>query len=133
MPFTPPLTSAAFAVFFGLFGVFLTVRVVLNRVKFKIVGTDGGHAPLIRAIRAHGNFTEQTPLALILLTLAELIRAPHLAILLLGTLLVIARILSFWGITHLDTATRAREAGAGMTMFYHVALCLVICYTLCFG
>jgi uncharacterized protein len=50
----------------------LTVLVIVRRVQANVTLMDGGDTPLLRRIRAHGNFTETVPLALILLALLEL-------------------------------------------------------------
>jgi len=71
MSIATPLVAAAYAAFLGLFAVALTVRVILGRVKTGIQAGDGGNAQLAQAIRAHANFAEQVPLALLLIVLAE--------------------------------------------------------------
>ena len=58
-----PFVSAAYAAIFGFFAAFLTVRVILNRVKTGVQSGDGGNAQLAQAIRAHANLAEQVPLA----------------------------------------------------------------------
>ncbi len=50
----------------------LTVLVIVRRVQVRVTLTDGGDKPLLRHIRAHGNFTETVPIALILMALLEL-------------------------------------------------------------
>jgi uncharacterized membrane protein YecN with MAPEG domain len=48
-----PLVSAAYAATFKLFAPFLTVRVIMSRVKSGVTAGDGGNAELAQAIRAH--------------------------------------------------------------------------------
>jgi uncharacterized protein len=50
----------------------LTGLVVARRVQSGIHLMDGGDAVLVRRIRAHANFTETVPLALLLMLLLEL-------------------------------------------------------------
>jgi uncharacterized membrane protein YecN with MAPEG domain len=66
-----PYYTAIFAAVLGFLGVLLTANVIVNRVRAKVDVGDGGVAALAQAIRAHGNFAEQTPLALLLVGLVE--------------------------------------------------------------
>ncbi len=125
-----PVTSAMLAAFFGILGAVLTLRVILSRVRLKIVAGDGGNADMAKVIRAHANFTEQVPLALVLFTLAELCGAPRTALYLLGALLVVARCLSALGLSSAGGLSSGRQAGAGMTLLYMVATSGLILYSL---
>ncbi len=52
--------------------IFLSVRVGQVRTRLKINLGDGGNPEMVKAIRAHGNYTEYAPLALVgLIALAE--------------------------------------------------------------
>jgi len=51
--------------------VVISARVSVLRAKFKVMFGDGGQEPLMRAIRAQGNFTEYVPLALLLIIMVE--------------------------------------------------------------
>ena len=70
MNVTVPSITAFYAALLGLLGAGLTVNVIVNRVRSKVDAGDGGVAKLAQAIRAHANFAEQAPLALIVLALA---------------------------------------------------------------
>lgn len=50
----------------------LTGLVIARRVQARVSLLDGGDKPLVRRIRAHANFTETVPMALILMALLEL-------------------------------------------------------------
>lgn len=128
-----PFVSAAYAAFLGILAVALTVRVILCRVKTGIQAGDGGNAELAQAIRAHANFTEQVPLALLLIALAEATGAPTILILALGSGLVIARLASAWGLSHSLGPTMPRQAGAGATALVVGAASLLIAYRLFAG
>jgi hypothetical protein len=128
---TLPIVTAACAALIGLLAAFLTVRVILNRVRFKCDTGDGGHAALAQAIRAHGNLTEHAPLALLLIGFAEALHAPLAAIYLLGGALVLARLASAWGLSHsLELGSSTRKSGAGLTVLVIVVSSLLILYTL---
>jgi hypothetical protein len=111
-----PFYTAILTAFLGFFAALLTVNVILNRVRSKINRGDGGDAALAQAIRAHGNFAEHTPLALLLIGLAETLgyRAP--TILTLGGVFLVARLLSAWGLNSSLEQTFGRQAGAGLTV-----------------
>lgn len=123
-----PVVTAVYAAMFGLFAAFLTVRVIMNRVKSGVTAGDGGKAELSQAIRAHANFAEHVPLALLLIAFAEAAGAPVLAIHGLGGLLLIARLANAWGLSHSLGPTTGRQAGAGMTVFVTLIASLLILY-----
>ena len=66
-----PITSVIAAIF-GILLVPLSMRVGLLRSKEKIWFLDGGNEELTRRMRAHGNFIEYVPIALLLIALVEL-------------------------------------------------------------
>src|SRR4029077_15546712 len=70
---TAPLVTALYAAMIGLLAVILTVNVIRNRVILKIDDGDGGNATMRMAIRAHANFAQHAPLALLLIGIAEAI------------------------------------------------------------
>ena len=71
----------------------LTVLVIVRRVHTGVKLMDGGDNPLLTRVRAHGNFTETAPIALILLALLELGGlAPHW-LWALGVCLLLGRVL----------------------------------------
>ncbi len=61
-----------FAGLCALMQCFLTALVVMRRVQSGINVLDGGDAVLLRRIRAHANFAETVPMALLLMLLLEL-------------------------------------------------------------
>ena len=125
-----PVVSAVYAATFGLFAAFLTVRVILNRVKTGVQSGDGGNAQLAQAIRAHANLAEHVPLALLLIVLAETIGTPTSLVHALGSVLGSARLASAWGLSHSLGPTMPRQAGAGATGLVVVAASVLIAYRL---
>jgi len=94
----------------------LSFNVVRLRLRHR-VGLGSGEVPdLERAIRAHANFCEYTPLALLLLGLLALAgAAPGWALHVLGAALVLGRVLHALGLTRSAGASRARQAGTVLT------------------
>lgn len=122
--------AAPYAALLGLLAVALTVRVILGRVKTGIQTGDGGNAQLAQAIRAHANFAEQTPLALLLIVLAQTAGAPTGIVHALGSVLLLARLARAWGLSHSLGPTMPRQAGAGATALLVAAASLLIVYRL---
>ncbi|CAM4292551.1 MAPEG family protein [Pseudoalteromonas ostreae] len=60
-----------YAALLALFYIYLTINIVKVRRAERISLGDGGNQQLQCAIRAHGNFIEYVPLAIILLFLVE--------------------------------------------------------------
>lgn len=125
-----PTVAAGYAAAFGIFAAILTVRVILQRVKTGVQAGDGGQVGLAQAIRAHANFAEQLPLALLLLTITEWIGTARTWVIVLGAVLMLARLASAWGLSHSLGPTQPRQAGAGMTVLVVVACSLLIAYQL---
>ena len=128
-----PVTAALYAAALGLLAAILTVRVILGRVRTGVQAGDGGDAALGQAIRAHANFAEQVPLALLLVVLAEMLGARVALVHALGGALVLARLLSAWGLSHSLGATQPRQSGAGLTVAVVVASSLTIGWRLWLG
>ena len=118
---TLPLITAFYAALAGLLGALLTVNVIRDRVRLKINDVDGGNVEMRQAIRAHGNFAEHAPLILILMGAAEMAGSPKIAIHVLGIALVVARLLSAWGLSHSLGPSFGRQAGAGLSVLTLVA------------
>ena len=123
-----PAVSATVAALIGLLAVFLTLRVIALRVRFKVDAGHGGHAALAQAVRAHANLLELAPLALLLLAFAEWSIAWRGVIVALGVLLLVARLASAWGLSHSLELGGARKAGAGLTALVMVACSALVLY-----
>jgi hypothetical protein len=116
-----PLTIAPYAAILGLLGAALTVNVILNRVRARVDAGDGGVAGLAQAIRAHANFVEQAPLALIVIALAEGSGARMLAVHILGAALLAARLASAYALNRSLGQTPLRQFGGGLSVLVLVA------------
>ncbi len=115
----------------GLIYLVLTARVVAARLKSKVIVGDGGSesilygqgkqaSPLHSTIRAHGNFAEYVPLALILLAALEAVHAPHLLCRALAAMLVLGRVLHPIGMAM--PAPNAFRAGGAMLTWVMIAV-----------
>ena len=123
-----PAIAAIYAAILGILGAILTVQVIVNRARLKIINGDGGNPQMAQAIRAHGNFTEQVPLAVLLLVLAEALGAAPMVVHGIGVVLVVARVLSAIGLSRSQALTMPRQSGAGLTILSVVAASATVLY-----
>jgi len=121
-----PVITAVYAAIFGLFAAALTINVIANRVRLKVEGGDGGVPKMAQAIRAHANFAEHVPLAIILLGLAEMTGVRAWIIYVLGGVLLVARVLSAVGLNRSLAGSMPRQAGAGLTILVTVAASIAV-------
>lgn len=87
LPITTLLAGLFTLIFIGL-----SVQTIRNRHRAKQAIGDGGDRLLHYAIRAHANFVEYVPFALVLLMILELNGAPAWLLYTLGGTLLVARI-----------------------------------------
>ncbi|MGH6931676.1 MAG: MAPEG family protein [Dongiaceae bacterium] len=106
-----PLYAALLALFF----MFLSFRVIGLRRSAGIGLGDGGNSVLFRRQRAHGNFAEYVPLALLLMALAELQGLPAWKLHAIGLLLVAGRPLHAFGVSREPEVIRLRAIGMILT------------------
>lgn len=112
------LTIAAGA---ALLNLWLTVRVGRVRTKEKIFVGDGGNEAVIRRMRAHSNFVENTAFVLILLALVELGIGSSLWLWGAGALYLVGRILHALG---MDGMMWGRMAGTVITILTQLGLAI---------
>ncbi len=91
---TFPVTLLFVAVF-ALIQIPMTIAVGIRRAKTGIQFLDGEDPVILKRMRAHGNFTETVPIALLALAAAELIGAPHLLLWTCGSALLLGRIMHY--------------------------------------
>lgn len=93
---------AATPLYAGLLGLMLLALSYLvsrQRLRNRVSTGDGGIPALAGAIRAHGNFVEYVPLALLLILLTELSGQGQWQVHALGVALVAGRALHAYGIS----------------------------------
>ena len=88
-------TTIIFAAIFGLLHVVFTLRVGGYRFRNRISLGDGGDDELLKRIRAHGNFTENVPIGLLLLLLNELNGLAENYLIALGSVFLMARVMHY--------------------------------------
>ncbi len=106
---------------FGLLTVLHSYRVVRLRRKHRVGIGHGGHPELERMMRVFGNHSEYVPMGLILLFALEYMDAPVVYLHLVGTLLLVGRILHAAALTKSSSGTPGRIAGMVLT-FVSLAL-----------
>lgn len=106
--------------------VFLTLsfNIVRLRRKLKVGVGDGGEHLLTKAIRVHGNFSEYTPLALVLLAAYELSGANAVWLHVLGLTLFVGRILHVIGLSQSIGISLPRIFGMSATFVVLLVLAI---------
>src|SRR5437899_386829 len=97
-PAPMPVITAFYSGLIGLMLLVLAIPVSRLRHSLKVGLGDGGNMRLARAIRAQANTVEWALPTLLLLLLAELNRAPLLALHACGIALVVGRVLDAAGL-----------------------------------
>jgi uncharacterized membrane protein YecN with MAPEG domain len=115
-----------YAALLALLFVMLSLAVVRQRRSGRVAIGTAGDRELERRVRVHGNFAEYTPLALLLLAMAEIRGAPGLLLHGLCLCLLLGRASHAWGVSHLDEDLRFRVAGMVATFATLVAAALTI-------
>ena len=118
MPMHMPRIALLFASLHILLMLALALRVVLHRRKHRIGIGHGGDKDLARKVRAHGNFIENVPLALLMLGLLELSGLGASWLWGLGGVLLLARLLHAYGLS--------RHSGVSTGRFWGVILTWVV-------
>lgn len=121
-----PIT-AVYAALLALLFVFLSVRVIGFRRAVRIGLGDGGDTALLRRVRVHANFAEYVPLCLVLIGLAESLKAPAVLLHATGVLLLASRFSHAYGVSRQPETFVFRVAGMGGTLTvlgFAAALCL---------
>jgi len=117
--------TALYASLLGLLLIFLSSRVSQNRHRARVSLGLGGDANLERAARAQGNFVEYVPIALILLMMLEP-EVPGLWVIhVLGSLLLLGRILHAIGMQARPILKGGRFWGTALTWLVIVAASLL--------
>ncbi len=107
-----PLYAALIALIF----VVLSVRTLLLRRRLGIAIGTGEDQELTRAMRAHSNFAEYVPLALILFYFLEVQTDADLWIHVLCLSIITGRLLHAYGVSQVEENYRFRVAGMILTL-----------------
>ena len=109
-----PIT-AFYAGLLGILFFYFSVLVVKGRFTKKISLGDGGDHHLQQMIRAHGNFSEYTPIVLILLFIAEINLSNSIILHLAGTALLSGRFIHAFGLRRHSGISWQRISGMLLT------------------
>jgi len=109
-------TAALYVGLFGILLIVLSLRVSFVRRDAHVPVGDGDNEVLLRRIRAHGNFVEFVPIALLLLALAEHTGMGSLFIHLFGIVLLVGRISHAYGISQTNEVFIFRMVGSLATL-----------------
>src|SRR5262245_43182732 len=127
---TVPNITAFYAALLGLIGAALTVNVIVNRVRSKVDAGDGGVPKLAQAIRAHANFAEQAPIALIVIAFAETLGSRPWLVHVFGVALVLARLASAIGLNRTLVQAPPRQCGASVIALVVLAASIAVLFAL---
>ena len=89
----------------------LSMRVIQLRRGGRVALGHDQQPDLERAIRAHGNFAEYVPLALLLLFFGETLGFPKILLHVLGTVLIAGRLSHAYGLSQVKENFRFRVGG----------------------
>ncbi len=114
---------APFAALLALLCMGLSINVVRYRWKHKLLLGVHEDKDMVRAVRAHANFTENTPMALLLVALVALLGGSGPLVIVLGALLTIGRISHAYSILIAESRYQTfRWRSVGMISTYAVML-----------
>lgn len=106
----------------------LMFRVGQVRLKEKINLGDGENPELFARIRAHGNYIETTPIALIGLIALAMMGANSIGLHLFGAIFLLGRILHAHGMAQSNSAGKGRIIGVMMTLFTYFGTAAYLLY-----
>ncbi len=122
------IITPLFAAILGLLYVYLSFGVSKIRLSQRISMGTGESNALDRAIRAHGNFSEYVPMTLLLLWFVETLTVSRLLIVILGTALVLGRVLHAVGMLYPKKWLILRQLGILLNYAVIVLLCVYLIY-----
>ena len=109
------MITPLYAVILALLFVLLSVRTLRLRRKLKVAIGHGDQPQLERAARAHANFAEYVPIALLLIYFLEVSSVSGLSIHILCGLLLVGRASHAYGVSQVKENYRYRVFGMALT------------------
>lgn len=119
LPTTLSLAAAA-----AVINVWLISRVIRLRLSGKVTHGDGGQPILLQRMRAHSNFVENAPLALLLIAAIELTGKGGTWLAVTGAVFMLARILHAFGMDNAEP-NAIRAGGMLTTLAIQLGLALM--------
>ncbi len=126
---TIPQITLWVTAFFVLMSIPISISVGLRRAKTGIMLLHGEDDVLLRRMRAHGNFVEYVPLALLALAGAEMLGAAPWLVMGSGAVLIVARLVHYFGL-RAAADSKGRFVGAALTSATMLVLATTILWQL---
>ncbi|MGS2721830.1 MAPEG family protein [Paraglaciecola aestuariivivens] len=117
--------TAFYAGLLGILFFYYSVIVIRARLSNRVALGDGGDKSIQQVMRAHGNFTEYTPLILILLFVAEVNAGDPLYLHLAGSALLAGRFIHAFALRRYAGPSWQRVAGMSLTFLALIALSIM--------
>lgn len=121
-----PIT-AFYASLLAFLFLLLSARVIAQRREARVEIGHGESAELLRRARVHANFTEYVPIALLLLAFAESLKAPSIALHVIGVALVIGRYVHAYALSQTPHILKLRALGMTLTLA-SIGLAALLCF-----
>lgn len=118
------ITTLAVSLLSILF-VVISLKIITLRHRYKVSLGSNGHEDLEKIIRAHGNFAEYVPIALILLLCAEANHANWIVLSILVGLLIVGRLFHTWAFIFNKHHYKFRSRGMVLTLTVIICLSLL--------
>ena len=123
---------ALYAALNGLILLVLGILVVRARVKTKTLIGDGGKPEMAGPLRAHGNNSEWTPMAVVMMLVLVSLGGPWWLQHVIGLPLTIGRLLHGFGLSRSIGTTPLRLVGMVLTWFAYIVAIVAILWLLFF-
>lgn len=104
-----------YAALLGLIFVVLSIKTITIRRKNKVALGDGNNLLLQRAMRVHANFSEYTPIAIILVGFVESLKYNAIIVHVLLSVFMLGRIIHAYGLSQINENFRFRVFGMILT------------------
>ena len=121
--------AAFYAALLAMLFMVLSFRTIQQRRNARVEIGTGEDAELLRRYRVHANFAEYVPFALLLLGLAESLKAPHALLHFAGLTLLTGRVVHAYGLSQTPHILRLQVTGMMLT-FAAITLAALICFVL---
>ena len=125
---TVPFIVPAYGGLFAILGIVLSLRVSMVRQRVNVMIGSGDEPDLVRAIRAHGNFVEYVPLALLLLGFLEMQRTSAYTLHVLCLILLLGRIAHAVAISRQSGLLAFRAGGMAATYLVLIVAAVLLLY-----
>lgn len=111
----------------------LMLRVGQIRISQKISLGDGGDAALLARVRAHGNFIETAPFALIGLIALAMLSAHPIVLHIFGAVFTFGRVAHAHGMAQKGALGKGRSLGAALTLVTFLGMGFYLLYKVILG